>query len=474
MICPFKPLIVAGLMIASGLLVAGGAWQSQDGPDLPPRGSLGNLGHRLVNAIAKNDIERFRACWPTDSQVDLFEKVAKRGGAEPEERSVSVAALRNHLRVLRTKLPTRLATARERGEKLGVDWGSVKIREVSARVVNKRQTLDFAREVRIVFESGGGAFEIHGDDAVQHSHPHGWLFNDLPRQIRRLGDVRPKKKKDLYIPTAEEISAWVNTRRTTDFNMVKIPAGRYKLGDNSFRGNPERIVNLEKSFKTDRFEVTNHDWFMFLWATRESEKYFASVPIVMGDFNTDRWDETSKYFQYDYKTRFKHPVRSISYEEAVWFAKFLNKRLPTAVEWEIAARGPEGLRYPWGNQYTSADWKTKAQTSFMKSLDKTGRVDRGSIHYVNDTVAVDKLAAGQSPFGCYNMAGNVSEWTSTKMRTMHNVWKQRPLKQRPRAQVVKGGSFYSRQKGAMAAQFFELLPELVSDQFRVGFRCVRD
>ena len=170
----------------------------------------------------------------------------------------------------------------------------------------------------------------------------------------------------------------------------------------------------------------------------------------------------------------KNPVRSISYDESRGFARFVRKRLPTALEWEIAARGPEGLRYPWGNKYTSADWKTKAWTSFMMSMETTGRADRNSIEYLNDTVPVDKLSAGQSPFGCYNMAGNVSEWTTSQVRTGHNVWKKRPKNERPMAQVVKGGSFYSRQKGALAAQFFELLPSLVSDQFRVGFRCVRD
>ena len=71
------------------------------------------------------------------------------------------------------------------------------------------------------------------------------------------------------------------------------------------------------------------------------------------------------------------------------------------------------------------------------------------------------------------MADNVSEWTSSKVRTGKGVWKKLPRNERPFAQVVKGGSFTSRQVGALNAQFIDLLPE-VSDQFRVGFRCVRD
>jgi formylglycine-generating enzyme required for sulfatase activity len=288
---------------------------------------------------------------------------------------------------------------------------------------------------------------------------------------------RKKKTKSYYIPTTEEINNWIREKRDSNQNMVTVESGRYKLGDNRFKGNPERIVLLEKAFKIDRFEVTNHDWFIFLWATKDSQQYLAAAPIIMGEYDTDKWakgGKDGKYFQYDHENRAKHPVRSIMYEEAKTFCRFVRKRLPSADEWEMAARGPQGLRYPWGNKYTSADWRTKAQTSFMMSKETTGRPDASSIQRRYDTVAVDSMAEGQSWCGCYHMAGNVSEWTTSQVRTGHGEWKKVPKAERPMAQVVKGGSFFSRQQGSLSAQFFELIPELVSDQFRVGFRCVRD
>jgi len=279
---------------------------------------------------------------------------------------------------------------------------------------------------------------------------------------------KKKKKKKPYIPTAEEISKWRNRLRNTDFNMVTIPAGQYKLGDNNFKGNPARLVKLEAPFKIDRFEVTNEDWFLFLWATKGSEQYFAAPPVVMGDYNTDKWIQGSKYFEYDRANRAKNPIRAIGYHEAETFCKYVKKRLPTAVEWEIAARGPEGRKYPWGNTYTRADWKTRAQTSFMMGTSRSSEV------YVHDTVPVDKLKGGQSFFGCFNMAGNVSEWTTSTEKTRMEVWKKRPRSERPEAQIVKGGNFASRQVGALSAQFFSPLASTATDMFRVGFRGARD
>ena len=284
---------------------------------------------------------------------------------------------------------------------------------------------------------------------------------------------RRKKKKDYKVPTQEEISRWRDRLRNSDHNMAVIPAGRYQLGDNTFVGNRKRFVKLEAPFKIDKFEVANHDWWMFLFATNKSQDYFAAPPVVMGDYDTDKWAQGHKYFKYDYD-RAKHPIRAIGYDEAQMFCKFVRKRLPTADEWEIAARGPEGLRYPWGNKYSSAYWKTKAQTSFMMSIETTGRADSSSIIYRHDTVAVDSMPEGQSPFGLYHMGGNVSEWTTSQVTTGHGEWKKVKRSERPKSQVVKGGSFYSRQKGSLAAQYFDLLPNTASDVFRVGFRCARD
>ena len=286
---------------------------------------------------------------------------------------------------------------------------------------------------------------------------------------------KKKKKKERLIPTEEQLVAHLNKLRNTDANMVTIPAGRYKLGDNSFKGNRERLFELEADFKMDIYEVSNLDWFLYLWINKETmdKAFMAAPPVVRGEYNTDKWEDGDKYFQFDYKKRQKHPIRAIGYDEANGYAKFYLKQLPTADEWECAARGPDGFRYPWGNTYKGADWKTKAWTSFNVSLDETGHAKTESIEYLHDTVPVDSMPVGKSPFGVFHMADNVSEWTTTETYSRQDQFKKLRRKDRPRAQVVKGGSFYSRQKGTLSAQFFDLRKSTASDVFRVGFRCVR-
>ena len=102
------------------------------------------------------------------------------------------------------------------------------------------------------------------------------------------------------------------------------------------------------------------------------------------------------------------------------------------------------------------------------------RVIHGHDKYTNTVVRVGIDQAAIGNIGIGNKVCSAANMPIFALLLGRYVWRQRPAKERPWAQVVKGGSFYSRQKGALAAQFFELLPELVSDQFRVGFRCVRD
>ena len=85
---------------------------------------------------------------------------------------------------------------------------------------------------------------------------------------------------------------------------------------------------------------------------------------------------------------------NVSYEEAVQYADWLGKRLPTEFEWKKAARGPDGSLFPWGGQ-------------FKMELVNSGESERRA------PLSVHALRSGASPYGCLQMAGNVWEWTST-------------------------------------------------------------
>jgi serine/threonine protein kinase len=150
--------------------------------------------------------------------------------------------------------------------------------------------------------------------------------------------------------------------------MAKVPAGTYEVGfspTDTYHSTPQQ-VDL-KEFWIDEYQVSNEQYAKFMQETG------ASAPLVWpGDKD--------------------HPVRGVAWEQAAAYCDWLNKRLPTEAEWEAAGRGAdsEPRRYPWGNDPTAS-----GQTAGFPD---------------EDTYASGTLSFNKSPFGVFDMVGNVWEW----------------------------------------------------------------
>jgi formylglycine-generating enzyme required for sulfatase activity len=141
------------------------------------------------------------------------------------------------------------------------------------------------------------------------------------------------------------------------------------------------------------------------------------------------------------------PVTGVSYEGAKSFAESLGKRLPSEDEWERAARGNQGFKYPWGAEFTEG------------SAVVGGRPG---------PAAAGSTAGDRSPFGAMDMAGNVSELCAT-----HPDGK--PVKGLPPATeqvVIRGGNFKDPADEAANDWRYVIGPSARSE--KVGFRCAMD
>jgi formylglycine-generating enzyme required for sulfatase activity len=141
------------------------------------------------------------------------------------------------------------------------------------------------------------------------------------------------------------------------------------------------------------------------------------------------------------------PAGKVTFAEAQAFCKFAGKRLPTADEWELAARGPDGRLYPWGNDVSNC------------SRARTRECGGG------DARDVGTLPAGASPYGALDMAGNVAEIVSPTACELAN----RPAT----LQIARRGGSYLDEVPATRATSLAYAAESAASS-GVGFRCVKD
>jgi len=218
--------------------------------------------------------------------------------------------------------------------------------------------------------------------------------------------------------------------------MVYIPAGEMIIGSNEgFTSEKPRHIVYIKSFYIDKYEITNGQYKIFIDATGHS------APPHWKNGNFPEGQEN-------------YPVVNVSYYDALKYAKWAGKRLPTEEEWEKAARGTDGRIYPWGNEWKKDCANVKLWHGLFNSLQPVG-----------------SYKDGVSPYGVFDLSGNVAEWTDSWFEYYPgNINRQQ--NQGKKYKIIRGGSYRTTKSMSQTFRRNVLEPEKFRDD--LGFRCVKD
>jgi len=281
-------------------------------------------------------------------------------------------------------------------------------------------------------------------------------------------EVSDKIKKDTLL--SEEFDGYLGVMDRYYNHYILIPEGEYVVGSKQPKKDEksEHLVSL-LPFYIGRFPVSNGLFEIFVEKTgyktmaekvgygsvyygRCQRKKDETTGLITSTWNSTLYCKTvegANWYQPCgpgstlYNKR-NHPVVQICLEDAMAFAAWTGKRLPTEDEWEAASRTAEGWIFPWGKE-----WK-KDSCNIEDS-------------YTGDTTSVDKYAKFENDFGIVDTIGNILEWTMDEFKALSDN------KNRSGYHIAKGGSWISGDDIRLFSRF-KIEPESHSNI--LGFRCV--
>jgi iron(II)-dependent oxidoreductase len=243
--------------------------------------------------------------------------------------------------------------------------------------------------------------------------------------------------------------------------MVRIPAGPFLMGsDKKLDRNaylvefPQHKVYLD-AYDIDKYEVTTVQYLKFVLAT-------ARPPQVDWKFDGGNFQETMA----------AHPIMHVSWYDADEYCRWAGKRLPTEAEWEKAARGDQDARiYPWGNEMAGLTRANYGRSGLSGPV--RDRPERLLLY--PPIISVFKYDNSVSPYGAFQMVGNVAEWVADWYEK--DYYKKAPEKNptgpdKGTQKAFRGGGWIDSTPSVRVSQRNGTDPKTSMNW--LGFRCARD
>ena len=372
-------------------------------------------------------------------------------------------------------------------------------------IVNRNQYDTDGRQMSVPYVAGERYFDLYhgveltpvreGDESVLsfaiEEHGYGAVLATNGAPDAKTTELMAKMKTLTAKPLADYSHIWqaipqqvvaidpTPTASSTPEGMVRVEGADYlfKVDGIEIEGFNDVGVDLQypwedsarrfhehkmhiATFYMDKYPVTNTEFKKFLDATHYQPKDSLNF---LKDWKNGMYPEGAA----------KRPVTWVSQEDARAYAKWAGKRLPHEWEWQFAAQGTDGRRYPWGN----CDWlepnHNPASAQCPVDGDQLSKLaptpDKGRV--MGPASDVDAHPAGASQFGVQDMVGNVWQWTDEY------------VDEHTRAGILRGGNHYQPQgsiwyfpQAYRNDQHGKLL--LMAPSYDrsagVGFRCVKD
>ncbi len=290
--------------------------------------------------------------------------------------------------------------------------------------------------------------EIEAKSAPPSTKPAAVVAPKAPAAVSNGAAPAPVAKKAAPIDAAAERAQFQNFTSSIGIELMLVPSGAFQMGSDAEDAQPNEQpitpVTLGRYFLA-RHPVTNAQYELF------DPGHARKRAPAAGD---------------------QHPVVYVSSTEAMKFCQWLSSRerrkyrLPTEAEWEYAARGTDGRKYPWGSQEGRGDLANFADRNTVFAWSDR-EIDDGFA----ESSPVGSFPLGASPFGMEDMAGNVWEWCLDFLEAYRGTPKTNPRGAvSGMKRVYRGGSWKSRFNSLRTTTRSSNLPNYACND--LGFRVV--